>query len=287
MVYRTRRIATQYEDRMMSSSTSVNFPRFPRSWKNRYPFRLACPSFVYPADYDVNVDLLGPHVDEIELLFFESHPQSLPGGALVSRLADLGQRHAVGYNIHLPDDLPLFHADPENQERAAATVRQLMCRLAPLAPVFFILHLEMSTDRASDARDRRRWEDRTIRGLEQLSAAGCAMSALCVENQSVPLEWIEPILASFGMTLCLDIGHLKLAGGRLDLTLARGHSQISALHVHGVVDGKDHRALTCLSSNDQKALTDYLRSFHGSLSVEVFNFKGLYASLTLIDEWLG
>ena len=271
----------------MSPSTLANFPRFPRSWKNRYPFRLACPSFVYPADYDVNVDLLGPHVDEIELLFFESHPQSLPGGALVNRLADLGKRHGVGYNIHLPDDLPLFQADPAKQQRGAATVRQLMCRLAPLAPAFFILHLEMSTDRGMNAGDRRRWEDRTIRGLEQLAAAGCAMSALCIENQSVPLEWIEPIRASFGMTLCLDIGHLKLAGGRLDHTLSRWPSQISALHVHGVADGKDHRALTCLSASDQSALTDYLRSFHGSVSVEVFNFKNLYESLILIEEWLG
>lgn len=206
---------------------------------------------------------------------------------MVNRLADLGHRHGVGYNIHLPDDLPLFQAYPENQKRAAATVQKLMCRLAPLAPVFFILHLEMSTDRAIDAGERGRWEDRTIRGLEALSAAGCAMSALCVENQSVPLEWIEPILASFEMTLCLDIGHLKLAGRSLDRTLARWHSHISALHVHGVADGKDHRALTCLSSGDQNALTDYLRSFHGSLSVEVFNFKGLYESLTLIEEWLG
>jgi hypothetical protein len=272
---------------MLSPSTSVNYPRLPRTWKSRYPFRLACPSFVYPADYDVNVDILGPHVDEIELLFFESHPQSFPGDALVNRLVGLGQRHNISYNIHLPDDLPLFDANPETQQRAAATVQKMMHCLAPLTPSFFILHLEMSTDRQFCAGDRRRWGERTIKGLEQLSVAGCPMSTLCIENQSVPLDWFEPLLETFGLTLCLDIGHLKLAGERLDCTLARWHSHISALHIHGVAGGKDHRALTHLSSGDQNVLTAYLRSFRGSVSVEVFNFEGLYKSLTRIEEWLG
>lgn len=258
----------------------------PRSWKNRYPFRLACPSFVYPADYDLNVDLLGPHVDEIELLFFESHPQSFPGRALVKRLVDLGQRHAVGYHVHLPDDLPLFEDCPAKQNRAAANVHEMMYRLAPLAPTFFVLHLEMATDKGFDTGDRRHWENRTIKGLEQLSLAGCALSALRIENQTVPLDWIEPVLDTFGLALCLDIGHLKLAGERLDRTLSRWHSHIRALHVHGVADGKDHRALTCLSAGDQSSLSDFLRSFRGSVSVEVFNFKGLYESLACIEAWL-
>ena len=54
-------------------------------YKGRYPFRLAATSFVYPADYDVNVARLGRFVDEIELLFFEiRNADSLPSPALIA-----------------------------------------------------------------------------------------------------------------------------------------------------------------------------------------------------------
>jgi hypothetical protein len=54
------------------------FQDLPRSYKKRYPFRIGTTSFIYPAGYTENVARLGPHVDEIEILMFESHPDSRP-----------------------------------------------------------------------------------------------------------------------------------------------------------------------------------------------------------------
>ena len=43
-----------------------------KSYKGRFPFTLATTSFIYPDDYVPNVRRLGPYLDEIELLCYES-----------------------------------------------------------------------------------------------------------------------------------------------------------------------------------------------------------------------
>jgi hypothetical protein len=74
--------------------------------KNGSPFPCACPSFVYPAGYVDNVRHLAPHVDEIELLFFESRfADSLPSRALIRELAQLARSGDITYNVHLPTDI--------------------------------------------------------------------------------------------------------------------------------------------------------------------------------------
>ena len=125
-----------------------------------------------------------------------------------------------------------------------------------------------------------------MEGLGRLVAAGCDPRTLRLENQSAPVAWIEPALAEFDLELCLDIGHLKLTGQDLGTTLSRWHPRIGALHIHGVADGRDHRSLTCLSSRDRHALSTYLQSFRGSVSVEVFDFPGLRDSLLLLETWM-
>lgn len=272
---------------MTKKPTLPDPPRLPRSWKNRYPFRLACPSFVYPADYDVNVDLLGPHVDEIELLLFESQAASLPTPGMISRLADLGARHAVGYHVHLPTDMALVGDLAAGRCAAAAKISAITRLVAPLKPRFFILHLETPVDQGQAVvDDRRRWEDWACKGLQQLAAAGCDLQALRIENQFVPLDWLASVAEVFDLKLCLDIGHLHLTGAGLETVLSRWPTRIDALHIHGVADGRDHRSLACLPSRDQRLLARYLRSFRGSVTVEVFDYEGLDDSLRLLEKWM-
>ncbi len=264
----------------------MEYQRLPRSWKRHYNFRLACPSFVYPVDYDVNVDLLGDRVDDIELLFFESRPAARPSGALIGRLADLGRLHRVGYNVHWPTDLTLFDADRTRQQDAVAVLAGLTRLLAPLQPAFHILHLETDGDPKPAAGDRRRWEERVMQGVERLAAAGIEMSRLRVENQSVPLEWIEPVLETFNLMFCLDIGHLNLAGEKLEHAFSRWHGRIGALHIHGVRNGRDHCSLARLTPADQGILQFFLRTFQGSVCVEIFNYEALSESLQLLAKWM-
>jgi sugar phosphate isomerase/epimerase len=263
-----------------------DYPRLPRFWKKRYPFRLACPSFVYPADYDVNVDRLGPHVDDIELLFFEGRPESHPSAALIDRLVRLGRRHDVGFNVHLPTDLPLWDDDTQAAKAAALTIKTMTRILAPLAPCFYVLHLERPTHTLAVSIGQRAWQASATRGLEMLIDEGCPVPDFRVENQTVPLDWIAPLLEAFDLDLCLDIGHLQLAGGDLAPTLSRWQERIRALHIHGVSDGRDHRALSCLPTRDQEALAAFLKSFDGSVSVEVFDYEALCESLLVLEDWM-
>jgi hypothetical protein len=84
------------------------FPPLATVCKKRFPFSLACPSFVYPAGYVDNVRHLAPFVDEIELLFFESRfADSLPVPALIRELAQLSRSGDITYNVHLPTDIYL------------------------------------------------------------------------------------------------------------------------------------------------------------------------------------
>jgi len=48
----------------------TNYTALPKSYKHAYPFKLGTTSFIYPDGYVPNVKMLGPYMDEIELLFF-------------------------------------------------------------------------------------------------------------------------------------------------------------------------------------------------------------------------
>ncbi len=48
------------------------FVPVPKSYKGSYQFRLGTTSFIYPDHYLPNVKMLGPYLNEIELLLFES-----------------------------------------------------------------------------------------------------------------------------------------------------------------------------------------------------------------------
>lgn len=54
------------------------YPTLEKSHKGTFPFRLGTTSFIYPDNYETNVRLLAPYLDEIELLFLEGDPESLP-----------------------------------------------------------------------------------------------------------------------------------------------------------------------------------------------------------------
>ena len=54
------------------------YPPLPKSYKGMFPFKIGTTSFIYPDNYVQNVNMLAPYLDEIELIFFESIPNSLP-----------------------------------------------------------------------------------------------------------------------------------------------------------------------------------------------------------------
>ena len=250
------------------------------------PFRVGVTSYIFPADILPNAEALAGSVDDIELVLFESRDASnLPAPATIERLAELGQRHRLTYTVHFPLDRHL--GSPEPAERAAAA-RQIgaIRRLAlPLEPHGYVLHLEGIA--AGDPPERvRQWQQDTAVALEQILADGVNPRLFCVESLGYPFAWCEPLVEQFGLSVCMDVGHLWLGGGDVDAFLARHLSNTRIVHLHGVRDGRDHLPLTALDPARLRDFLQALRDFSGVVTLEVFEYDALRLSIERLTECL-
>jgi sugar phosphate isomerase/epimerase len=255
----------------------------PRSWKKRYPFRTGTTSFIYPAGYIENVDRLGPHVDEIELLMFESRPSVRPNGRLVEALAAKGAEHGLTYNIHLPTDLDLTHPDRSWRSKAGRVLRDLITLLAPLNPSVYTLHLTPPADIDQPGR-LTAWQAIAAESLGEILASGVPGRRLALENLMFPFAWLDPLVEQFDLGVCMDTGHLGLQGEDLGAFLGQHGHRIVIGHLHGIRNGKDHGPLTDLPAGYREPLRIWLRQFTGSVTLEVFAFTPLLASLRCLDQ---
>ncbi len=255
----------------------------PKTWKKRYPFRTGTTSFIYPAGYRENVARLGPYLDEIELLMFESKRVSRPGKDLIDDLIGMGDDLGVSYNIHLPTDLHPVHPDRTERQRAINILAEFISTLLPLSPSVFVLHLE-PTYEISDEGLRSAWQDRAVMVLEEILQTGLPARCLALENLAFPFDWLDPLIEQFDLSVCLDIGHLGLQSGNLRQFLSAYASRIAIAHLHGLREGRDHGPLTGLPEDYRTPLTRWLRGFTGTVSLEVFAYQALLESLNYLDE---
>lgn len=261
-------------------------PILPRSWKNRYAFRTGTTSFIFPAGYAENVQRLGPFVDEIELLMFESRPDSRPDRALVRDLAALAGTHDLTYNVHLPVDRDPTHPDAAVRRRACRVLQDFIEMLLPLAPSAFVLHLAPQADPVED-KELLGWQRRASRSIAEILRVGLGSRRLALENLFFPFSWLSPVVEDGDLSVCLDTGHLALQGQDLDAFLAAYGARISIVHLHGLRKGRDHAPLTALPPSYRAPLVRWLGRFHGTVSLEVFALEALETSLTCLDRLLG
>lgn len=264
----------------------ARFVSLHRSFKRHFGFRLSVPSFVYPAGYAANVRLLGSFVDEIELLLFESGPESLPSRSEIDELNDLSRRLDVSYNVHLPLDLELGDPDPA---RRANDVRRLIDTIGlarPLSPTTHTLHLNLQHPHPNGA-TLRLWQDRTLRSLERLCrASAVAPDRFTIETLDYPPEWLIPFVHRLGMRVCVDVGHVLNHGRDLVTVMLQFGDRIEMIHLHAAADGRDHLALDHLAPETRHRLQSHLRHFHGTVSLELFAFERLRRSLDVLDRML-
>jgi sugar phosphate isomerase/epimerase len=255
----------------------------PRSYKKRYPFRIGTTSFIYPAGYTENVARLGPHVDEIEILMFESHPDSRPTRQLVRDLAAQAEALSLTYNIHLPTDLELTHPDPSRRHNACRILREFIASLMPLEPSVYVLHLP-PPDGIRTAEHLHRWHRIAAESLRDILSVGLPGRCLALENLFFPYNQLDPLIEAFDLSVCLDTGHLALQAGDLEAFLKKYGPRIAIGHLHGLGDGQDHCALSGLADHYLTLLKHWLEGFHGSVSLEVFAFEPLLESLTYLEQ---
>jgi hypothetical protein len=241
----------------------------PKSYKSVFPFKIGTTSFIYPNGYIPNVVTLGPFLEEIELLLFESAPENhLPTGAEISKLGLLAEKYQLTYNIHLP--MSIIH------------ISELV---SPLSPSTCTLHLIYHWN-TYNSTQLKIWQQNIYHSLSRLIDAGMNAEDITIENLNYPFEWLGTIFSDFNFRVCLDFGHIFRYSQDVDIILDNYGERISLIHLNGFEGDRDHISLDRLSPGQLGQITRVLKVFSDTVSVEVFSFDDLKSSLNLLEECL-
>ena len=278
-----------------------------------HPFRLGVPSYVYPADILPNVKALAPYVDDIELVLFESRSpddrqrttddgrqparrslgeggttdnnvSNIPSPDIIQCLAKLAEQHDLTYTVHFPIDRHLGSPNAEERRALQKQMLAIMERTRPLAPFAYVLHLEGVTRDSTPARVRT-WQKDIAALLPALIECAGDPALLCVENLNYPFAWCEPLLDTFGLGVCIDLGHLWVGKDNVEAHLKRHLPRTRVIHLHGVRDARDHLALTALPPARLRPVLNSIDKFTGVLTLEIFNYEEIRDSLAVLSEF--
>ena len=262
------------------------YPSLPKSYKHVFPFKIAATSFIYPDHYVQNVDMLAPYLDEIELIFFESTPNSLPSKDEINVLLSLANEYDLTYNIHHPLDISLGAQNLSRRQFAVETIQQIIDLTAPLSPSTHTIHLPYEGVEY-DNESLKRWKEYICNSMKELRGTGMGGKMVSVETLNYPIEWVQDILTDFNLSVCMDLGHLIIYGFDMKEVFAKYHNRTSIIHLHGANNDRDHQALDLLSKSDLKTILEILNRFKGVVSIEVFSYDHLLASLNLLEKvWI-
>jgi sugar phosphate isomerase/epimerase len=268
----------------MMTQQQPEYPALSKSYKGLYPFKICTTSFIYPDHYVPNVKMLGPYIDEIELLLFESQgADALPSRIVITELCRLAGEFGLSYNVHLPTDISISDPDPAQQQHAVETLIRVMELVQPLDSSALILHIPYSEGSFKE-HDVKNWQDRVYRNLKKIVPAVENKKIIAIETLDYPLELLEDIIVDLGLAICLDLGHLMVYDYDVLEVFNKYGLKTPVLHLHGVENGCDHTTLERLSDKLFKTLLQVLNHFTGVVSIEVFSFENLDSSLKYLES---
>ena len=260
-----------------------NYPSLNKSYKGKFPFKICTTSFIYPDHYIPNVKMLGPCMDEIELLMFESQAvDSIPSKAVVAELGQLSRQFDLSYNVHLPTDVSITDPDHARQKNAVETLVRVIELVQPLVPSALVLHLPF--DDTLSEQNISIWRDRVYRNLKKVLPAVNNNRLIAVETLDYPLELVADILVDLEISICLDLGHLMVYDYDVLAVYNQYEAVTSVIHLHGVENHFDHTTLERLSDESFSAVRQVLARFTGVVSIEVFSFENLDSSLKHLER---
>lgn len=269
---------------MTNQQPQQGYPSLTKSYKGLYPFRIGTTSFIYPDHYIPNVKKLGPYIDEIELLLFESQgAESLPARTVISELSRLAAEFDLGYNVHLPTDISISDRDPARQRDAVDMMIRVIELVDPLCPSALILHIPYIE--ASLKEDTvKKWRDRVYINLEKIISTVENKKIIAIETLDYSLKLVEDVVHDLDLRICLDLGHLMVYDYDLIKVFDKYCSKTSVLHLHGVEKNCDHKTLARMSEDLALTVLQILKRFEGVVSLEVFSFEDLNSSLEFFEN---
>lgn len=271
--------------------------------KRQFPFKMGCTSYIFPADIIPNVKQLANWVDDIELLFYEwSEKKPSLTADLCQVLNELAKEHGISYTIHLPIYYALNDSTQKNSREYLIKIIDILTHTAELNPYAYILHLE-GIHFASSVNEIKQWRATTRWLCEELASSPAVKASLtqasinaptksdiykkiCIENLDYPLSWHTKLASEFGFSLCLDIGHLwKYQPDEWFQLLQTALPETRVIHLHGEKEQRDHISLRKSDPIRLRNLLDeIIHCYNHVLTLEVFNEKDLFESLTMVNE---
>lgn len=261
-------------------------------------------SYVLPDQIRPNVRLLAPLVDDIELVLFEGEASNLPTRADVGELHRYAEDGDCGFTVHLPLDVGLGELDREARRRAQDTCLRVIDLTRPLQPRAFVVHPELPLvyhpplgeppqPAHLSPETFARWQQALGESLERLAGEVDGVP-LAVENLQFPYEWAYPLVEAHDLSVVFDVGHLLLSGGVVDEHLAAYGGRVDVVHLHGLIDGRDHRGIGSYPRDELVAILQGVAASGGPdrrgpvvVSLEVFGWEPTVASLRTLATLYG
>jgi len=241
-------------------------------------------SYIIPDEILPNVEFLGPLVDDIELVLFESEDYSnMPDEATIAALARLAEEHSLTYTVHLPLDAHLAAEDAATRSDGVRKCLRTIEVTRPLGPFAYVVHVE-------DGDFGARGGAAAVReSLPALCDAVREPGLLCAETLSFPFEEIAVAVEELGLGVCLDVGHVLLNGYSLEEHLDRYLGRARVLHLHGILDGRDHVGLEHTAEDRLELLARRLAAEEGAervCTLEVFSREHFESSMDVLGRYL-
>ena len=254
--------------------------------KRTYPFRIGCTSYVIGADIIPNVEYMADYVDDVELVLFESCDMcNFPRKEDISELRRIANSQGLSYSVHFPIDKKAAAADGKERQDFFEQVKAVISLTHELQPSGYLLHLEGISKHSTKA-EISDWENRVdILCSNLVTIPELDPSLLCVETLGYAPEYNYKIVQRYGLSFCIDIGHLWLYEMDWKSSCDKMIGTTRIIHLHGVQGGKDHLSLAV---HDKPQLRDfvqrYLRSYRGVLTLELFDENHTFESLQLMEQ---
>ncbi|GAB6059936.1 cobamide remodeling phosphodiesterase CbiR [Desulfonatronum parangueonense] len=240
---------------------------------------IAAPSFVWPEHIAGNCLRLRKIVDEVGLLFLESQT------CLAYTDLDLPEflgKTGLRFHIHLPLDLP-WHNGPDHVWHI---IGGLIKKAEFLNPWGAVLHPPSLEGIQS-------LQKNVLEPLETIAKywlqSGAQARNLLLENiRENDLIVLWPLIQSFKLGICLDLGHL-LAYGQETHKIPGVWPHVRMLHLCAPGPHGEHHSLRKLDERGLTLLREILRQVHRDcvLMVEVFNPKDFMESLDILLALIG
>lgn len=225
---------------------------------------LSVPSYVVPGSYTENLRWLEANTElrNVELLFFMYDDDTR---AIVRRelgeLRDFASRFS--FTAHLPDEVAPEHED-------------LLATIGDMTTGYVVHPPKKDEDIAAFVKLMDNWRGRY--GEKKFRLENTLLARFEPADHALAYSHYGP------PRLCADLGHLVYEGKDAASWASARLDRIDELHLHGCVDGKDHRPFDG-SEAWFAALKPLFERFDGILELELFSWEELRPGISALEPY--